>query len=213
MVVEPSQQDLLRRQPQELLQSLVFFQQTIEFRVELDVYFSEQTAADDLPDKTKDKMLADFNDVTSTDVDNGATDALGRLNDDVVVLAHLKSIEVLGLLAGQVQDPFIDSIRDTIVDELRKDQAILAVVEHFEGIGGEGEACAKVLIAGKDRVNVAGEFGALILIDGVGDVGVGALDLNPAADTTLGSVATGALRDDTAAGRLCGPGGQTLLGR
>lgn len=41
---------------------------------------------------------------------------------------------------------------------------------------------------------MTGEFGSLILVNGVGDVCAGTLDLNLSADAALGSVPAGALR-------------------
>lgn len=181
--------------------------------MELDVDLSQQTTADNLPDKAEDKMFTDLNDVAGTNVDDRASDSLGGLDDDIVVLAHLESIEVLGLLTRQVEDSLIDSVWDAVVDELGKDQPILAVVKHLERIGGEGEARAKIWVASENGVDVAGELGALILVDGVGDVGIRALDLDPATHASLGCVAASALGDNTATGRLRRAGRQALLGR
>lgn len=45
-------------------------------------------------------MFADFDDVAGANVDDGAADALGRLDDHIVVFRHLKGIEVLGFFPG-----------------------------------------------------------------------------------------------------------------
>lgn len=64
MIVEPSQQDLLRRQSQELLQGLAVLQQTVQLRVQLDVNLAQQSPTNDLPDQTQHQMLAHFDDVS-----------------------------------------------------------------------------------------------------------------------------------------------------
>lgn len=162
-------------------------------------------------------MLADLDDVTAADVYDRAADTLGRLDDDVVVLGHLECVEGLGLLAGHVENSLVDGVGDAVVDELRQDQAVFAVVEHLEGIGREGQATANIGIAGQDGIDVAGELGALILVDGVRDVRTGPLheDLaaGASADAPFGGVAaTGPLGDD--AGRRGGrwAGRESLLG-
>lgn len=61
---------------------------------------------------------------------------------------------------------------------------------------------------------MAGELGSLVLVDGVGDVGIGTLDMNLATHAALGSVpSSSALRDDTRPGRGGWARGHALLGR
>lgn len=76
MIVKPSEENLLRWQAQELLQSFVFLQQTIQFWVELDVNLTEQTASNYLPNKTEDEMLANLDDVSGTNIYDGAANTL-----------------------------------------------------------------------------------------------------------------------------------------
>lgn len=153
--------------------------------MQLDVNLAQKTTANDLPDQTKDKMLANLDDVASTNVDDGATDTLGRLDDDVVVLAHLESIQVFSLLSGHVHNSLVDGVGYAVVDELGQYQAILALVEHLEGVGREGQSRADVGVAGENGVDVTSELRPLILVDGVCGVGIGPLDLNLAADAAL----------------------------
>jgi len=175
--------------------------------VKLDIDFSKQAAANDLPDETKDEMFSDLNDVAGANVHDRASDALGGLNDNVVVLAHLEGVEIFCLLAGQVENSLVNGIRDAVIDQLGEYQAILTVIKHFECIGGEGEATAEIRIAGENGVDMAREFGALVLVDGMGDVSVGSLDLDSTAHASFGSVPTSTLRDNTTTGRLGRSGG------
>lgn len=52
MIVEPTKENLLWRQAQELLQSFILIQKPIKLRVEFDINLSKKTTADDLPDET-----------------------------------------------------------------------------------------------------------------------------------------------------------------
>ena len=195
MVVEPSQQNLLWGQAQELLKCLVVLQQPVQFGVQLDIDLAEQTSPDDLPDQTQNQVLTHLDDITTANVDDGTPNALGRLDNNVVVLGEVEIVQLLDLLARLVQDTLVDCVGHAVVDELGQHETVLALVEHLEGIGGEGQAVADVRIASEHSIDVAGELGALIFVDGVGDVGGGALDLDPAttcaADAGLGGVLGG----------------------
>lgn len=93
VVVEPSQQNLIRRKSQELFKGLSVVQQPVQLGMDLDINFGEQTSSNDLPDKTKNQVLSAFRNIRGTDVDDGTSDALGRGNDDIVVFGDLESIE------------------------------------------------------------------------------------------------------------------------
>lgn len=185
MVVEPAKKDLLRGKAKELLESLILVKKAVELGVQLDIDLTEKTTTDDLPDKAKDQVLADLDDVASTNVNDGAADTLGGLDNDVVVLAHLESIEVLCLLSGHVHDSLVDGVGHAVVDELGKDETVLALVEHLESVSGEGQPRANVRVTGEDSIDVTSELGPLVLVDGVCDIGVGALNLDLAAHAAL----------------------------
>lgn len=59
-------------------------------------------------------MRTSLDDILGTDVDDGATDGLCRVDHEVVVLSDLEDAE-LGLL---VDDTLINGISDSIVDQL-----------------------------------------------------------------------------------------------
>lgn len=198
MIIEPAQEDLLRRQTEELLQGLVLLKQAVQLGVQFDVDLAEQATADNLPNEAEDKMLPHFNNVTTANVDHGAADTLGGLDHNVVVLRHLEMVEGLGLPAGDVKDTLIDGVWYTVVDELRENQAVLALVEHLERVGREGEAAPNVGITGEDGINVAGKLGSLVFVDGMRDVCAGALDLNPATTcaANISGMAAGTVGND-----------------
>lgn len=120
MVVEPTKQNLVWGKLQEFIQSFAILEQAVKFRMELDINLAEQTAFDDLPNQTKNQMLSSFDDILRTNVDNRASNSLGRVDDNVVVFNHLEVV----YLFGGVQDTLINSIRDGIVDKLTKDETI-----------------------------------------------------------------------------------------
>lgn len=170
VVVEPTEQDLLRWQAQELLQSLVFFQESVKFGVQLDVDLAQQAATNDLPDQAENEMLPNLDNISTSNVHDGTANAFGRIDDDVIILGHVESIQLLDLLSGLVQNTFIDGVRHAVVDQLGEDQAVLALIEHLERVGGEGQEVSNVRIAGQDGIDVSREFGSLIFVDRVGDV-------------------------------------------
>ena len=157
--IEPPQQDLIRRQPQELFQRLPIIQQPVQFGVMLDVNLAQETTPDDLPDQPEDQVFPSFRDVLRTDVDDGASDTLGRRDDDVVVFGDLKGVE-FALRGGLVENPIVNGVGHRIVDQFTQDQTVCssarlsagpstdayrawsdwrtsAFVEQLHGVGGD----------------------------------------------------------------------------
>jgi hypothetical protein len=163
--------------------------------VQLDIDLAEQTSPDDLPDQTQNQVLTHLDDITTANVDDGTPNTLGRLDNNVVILSKVEIVQLLDLLARLVQDTLVDCVWHAVVDELGQHETILALVEHLEGVSGEGQTVADVRVASEHSIDVAGELGALVFVDGVGDVRGGALDLDPAtscaADAGLGGVLGG----------------------
>lgn len=136
-------------------------------------------------------MLSDFNDVSAANVDNRASNTLGGLNDNVVVLGKMEVVQRLDLLAGLVQHTLINGIWYAVVDELGQHKTVFAGIEHLECVGGEGQAIANVWVTSEDRVDMAGKLCSLIFVDSMRNICRRALDLNPATttDAVLGRVA------------------------
>lgn len=127
MEVEPPQQDLIRRQPQELLQRLSVVQQPVELGVVLDVDLAEETSSNDLPDESEDEMFGSVGDIGRTDVDDRASDTIGRGDDDVVVLCDLEGVESFGLSledGGFVENSLVDGVGNGVVDELGENETV-----------------------------------------------------------------------------------------
>src|ERR1700744_874933 len=84
--VEPSEQDLLWGKPEELFQRLIFLQEHIQLSVGTDIPLGQKTSLDDLPDKAKNQMLASIHNILRSNVNNAASNSLGRVDGDIVVL-------------------------------------------------------------------------------------------------------------------------------
>ena len=78
---------------------------------------------------------------------------------------------MLDLLSSLVQNTLIDGVRHAVVDQLRQNQTILALVEHLECIGREGQEVANIRVSGKDSIDVSRELGPLIFVDCVCNIG------------------------------------------
>lgn len=63
VVVEPSEENLVRGQTKEIVDGLSFFTESIEFGMKLDVDLGKETPTDDLPDKSKDEMFSAVGDI------------------------------------------------------------------------------------------------------------------------------------------------------
>lgn len=81
---------------------------------------TEEPTSDDLPNQTEDKMFTTFGEIRRSDVDDRASDGLGRCDHDVVVLCDLKCVQ--GLPSSRlVENTRVDGIGDGIVDKFTKD--------------------------------------------------------------------------------------------
>ena len=172
MIVEPSEEDLFWRQTKKLLKGLILVQKSVKFWVELNVDFAQQTTANNLPDQSEYQVLADLNDISRSNVHDRTTDTLGGLNDDVVVLSVVESVQSLDLLSWSVQHTLIDGIWHGVVDQLGENKSVLAVVEHLEGVGWEWEQVPNIWVACEDGIDVSGKLSTLILVDVMHDVRV-----------------------------------------
>ena len=61
--------------------------------MKFDINLGQKSPSDDLPNETKNKVLAALRDISRSDVDDRASNTLGRSDDDVVVLSDLESVQ------------------------------------------------------------------------------------------------------------------------
>ena len=63
VVVEPSEENLIGGQAQEIVDGLALFAETIQFGMKFDVDLGKETSADDLPNETQDEMFSSLGDI------------------------------------------------------------------------------------------------------------------------------------------------------
>lgn len=63
VVVEPSQQNLVRSQTEEIVHGLSFLTEPIQLRMKFDIDLCKETSTDDLPDESKDEMFSALGDI------------------------------------------------------------------------------------------------------------------------------------------------------
>lgn len=80
----------------------------------------QETGLDDLPDEAQNQVLASIHDILGSNVDDTASDSLGRVDGDVVVLDDLE----VGELVLDVQDTLIDGVGHRVVDEFAQKETI-----------------------------------------------------------------------------------------
>src|SRR6186713_602413 len=105
--------------------------------MQLDIDLAQQAPPNNLPDKSQNQMLPHLNDIPSANVHHRAPYTLRRLNNDVIILRIMKSIQRLELLPGLIQQPLSNGMWHPIVNKLSQHQAILTLIKHLKSVGGE----------------------------------------------------------------------------
>lgn len=77
--------------------------------MKFDVNLTQEPTSDNLPDQSEDKMFSPFKEIGTANV-NDSGKALGRVDDEIVILKHLELTEFLAL-RRLVQDSFINGLR------------------------------------------------------------------------------------------------------
>lgn len=129
VIVEPPQQDLLWWEAKECFEGFISFQKTVQFWVQTDIDFGQQTSLDDLPDETQNQVLASIHDVLRSNVDDTASDSLGRADGDIVVFNDLE----VGQFVLDVQYTLVNSIWHRVVDELAQQETIFTSCKGLQG--------------------------------------------------------------------------------
>src|SRR4051794_35667309 len=107
-------------------------------------------------------MLPNLDEILTSDVYNGASNTFRRVDHDVVVLCHVERVQSLDLLSWPVHHTLVDCIRNAVVDKFCQYETILALVEHLEGVCGEGKKVADICITSEDGIDVSCELCALV---------------------------------------------------
>ncbi|KAH3661835.1 hypothetical protein OGAPHI_006013 [Ogataea philodendri] len=209
MIVEPSEQNLFRRKSQELFQSLVILQQSVQFWMELDIDLAQQTSSDNLPNQTQNQVFFSFNNIFRMDVDNHTSNGLGRVQHHVGILQHREVVQLLALLRD-VQNSGVNCVWNRIVNQLGKNQSVCALVENLERIERKWQSVTNMGIASENGIDVSGELNPLFVVDCVCGTGL-------SCDNDLGS-STGSLvykpaRRRARRGHRAGRGSRTTRNR
>lgn len=154
MIVEPSEEDLIWGQTEEIFDGFTLLAQTVELGVKLNIDLGEQSSTNDLPDETKDQMFTTLRDISRTDVDDGATYTLCRGDDDVVVLGNLEGVQWF-TSGGFVENTRVDGVWNGVVDEFTEDQPVLDLVEDLHGICRNGVSACEVGVIFDNLVDVS----------------------------------------------------------
>lgn len=112
-------------------------------------------------------MITACNDISRSNVDNGTSNSLSGVNDNVVVLSHLELVELLQPGAGTVENTLIDGIGYGVVNELCEQKTVLALLEDLGSVGWEGKSVANVGVSIQNSVDVSRKLGSFVLFDSV----------------------------------------------
>jgi len=124
VVVDPSEEDLLNWELEEVFDGFSWLQKAVEFWVVNQIDLGEKTNSDDLPDETEDQVSLSINKILSTDVDDIATNTLGGVDAKGLVFANTESVKVL-----LVNHTFVNGVWNGIIDEFAKNETILNSTE------------------------------------------------------------------------------------
>ena len=98
-------------------------------------------------------MFSALLDIGRTDIDNRASDGLGRCDDDVVVLCHLERVKWLACIR-LVEHTRIDGVGYGVVDKFTENKTISALVKELHGICGDRNARSDVWIVFQDLYKI-----------------------------------------------------------
>lgn len=130
-------------------------------------------------------MLPYFDDVATAYINHGTPDTLCGVDDDVIVLGHVKCVQRFDFLPRPVQYTLINRIRHAVIYELCQHQPVSAVVKHLEGVGRERQAVSDIRVSSQHGVDVSCKLCPLIFIDRVCNIGRRTLDLYLPPNTAL----------------------------
>jgi hypothetical protein len=113
VIVDPTDENLVRWELEEILNGLSGLEETVELRVVLQVDLGQETNANNLPDETKGQVGDTIDQVLTSQVNNVDTNGLGGVDNEGLVLVNLEDGQLT-----LVDDTLINSVGDGIVDKL-----------------------------------------------------------------------------------------------
>jgi len=163
VVVEPSKEDLLNGELKEVLNGFTLLQKAVKLGMVDQVNLREQTNLHNLPDETENQMRLSVNEILSTNVNNVATDSLGRVDSKSLVLVNTERVQVL-----LVHHTLVDGFRYSIVDEFAHDETITNTLEETHVFSVHGESRTYIGILFQGVVNVVSKSDLLFVREGMG---------------------------------------------
>ena len=91
-------------------------------------------------------MLPAFRNVGGSDIDYGAPDGLRGQDDDIVIFSHLEVVKGLAW-SRLVQNTVVNRLRHGVVDKLRENETVPALIEELHGVGRNRKPVADVGIS------------------------------------------------------------------
>jgi len=153
VVVDPAEQNLLRRQAQQIVNVFAGLQEPVQLRMRRQRHVGQQTDADNLPDETEDNVGRGLDNVVGSNVDHGAANRSGRVDGQIVVLGRRPHVELLAAL-GPVDGALVNGAGHGRVDELAQQHAVVALFEQLVAGHIDGHEAGQVLVVGEHKVNV-----------------------------------------------------------
>jgi hypothetical protein len=119
MIVNPTQQNLLRGQSHEVSKRLTIMKQHDQFGAVPQRNICHETDLDDLPEEAQNKVRLALDEILRSNVDNLTTDAFARINCQVLILSNF--VLILGL---DVEGLLKDGSRHSAVDDFAQHNTI-----------------------------------------------------------------------------------------
>jgi len=157
MVVDPSQEDGLRRHLHQILETFVVKEKASQSWTAVQSDVAEQTDADDLPEETQHQMRLALGQIVGIDVHNVATDSLGGNQGQGQILKLPVDREVL-----LIDRPLINCVRAGVVDDFAQQNTILDAQIQSLALAVDGQQMLQILVMAQIRVDPVGE-GQLLL--------------------------------------------------
>ena len=116
-------------------------------------------------------MFSDLHYITASYIHHGATNALCRIDYDIIVFCHVKGVERFDFFTRSVKYTLINRVGHTVVDKLCKYQAIFAFVEHLKCVCRERQSRANICVSSEYSIDMPCELCPFILIYCMRDIG------------------------------------------
>lgn len=112
VVIEPTENELIRRKFEKIREFLVFAFQPYEERIFLEVDSLSSLKFDDLPNEPEDDVFAFVHDEVGANVNDNAADGFGGLDGEVEIDVHVENVKWLFNDNG----PLIDGVMTSQID-------------------------------------------------------------------------------------------------